>query len=217
MSKIQRSQFQTVVYEHRKQEIVTASLTVFQQRGCFGFRVEDVAECAGIAKGSVYAHFESRTDLLAAALEQLENTIVAEYRKRLLMLPAPAAFTARLSLLAEILLSRRTDCKGGSALFHLPCALKNSGLTPESRLMRDLIVPLLREGQHLGLLDSGIPAQGLAHMFLAILNSLFIREAARDAQAGNQVHWMAVDFFIRGARCEEPFAPRPHSVPVAAE
>ncbi|MFI6900116.1 TetR/AcrR family transcriptional regulator [Nonomuraea sp. NPDC050394] len=54
----------------RKQEILAAAVRVFARKGFAASRIDDVAEEAGIAKGSVYLYFDSRDALLEAAFSQ---------------------------------------------------------------------------------------------------------------------------------------------------
>lgn len=146
MAKPQHTAFQILTYERRRQEIIDASLTVFEDQGCFRFRVEDVASQAGVAKGSVYTHFESWTEILQAACRQTESRIIEEYDIRLRALTAEVPFTARLALVAEILLKRdNRDATSSLALLRrLPCALESTGCVTELRVLKDLIDPLMQ-------------------------------------------------------------------------
>jgi AcrR family transcriptional regulator len=55
----------------RREDLLAAAVKVFARKGYAASRIEDVAQEAGIAKGSVYLYFESRESLLAAAFEGL--------------------------------------------------------------------------------------------------------------------------------------------------
>jgi AcrR family transcriptional regulator len=65
----------------RPQEILDAALQVFAEHGLARARVEDVATCAGVSKGTVYLYFESKEELfreairdrIARTLEMLES------------------------------------------------------------------------------------------------------------------------------------------------
>ncbi|MFD4342069.1 TetR family transcriptional regulator [Streptomyces anulatus] len=54
----------------RRDLILKAAVRVFARQGFAATRVDDVAGEAGVAKGSVYLHFDSRDALLAAAFEE---------------------------------------------------------------------------------------------------------------------------------------------------
>ncbi|MEI5035059.1 helix-turn-helix domain-containing protein [Streptomyces sp. S1A(2023)] len=54
----------------RRDLILKAAVRVFARQGFAATRVDDVAAEAGVAKGSVYLHFDSRDALLTAAFEE---------------------------------------------------------------------------------------------------------------------------------------------------
>ncbi|MBO0729498.1 MAG: TetR family transcriptional regulator [Acidimicrobiaceae bacterium] len=58
-----------------RQRVVAAAIEAFQTRSYAEVAVSDIAEAAGVAKGSVYRHFAAKEDLFRAAIEQvLEDT-----------------------------------------------------------------------------------------------------------------------------------------------
>lgn len=59
--------------EERMEEILRAAAEVFTEKGFASARIEDVAQRAGIAKGTVYLHFASKEALFKALVE----TVVA--------------------------------------------------------------------------------------------------------------------------------------------
>ena len=56
--------------------IVAAAVSLFAARGYAGVAVNDVAAEAGVAKGSLYRHFESKDALFAAAVESVVARVV---------------------------------------------------------------------------------------------------------------------------------------------
>src|SRR5580692_1640777 len=58
----------------RPGEIVAASLACFAERGFAATRLEDVAKCAGVTKGTLYLYFPNKEELFKAVVRQ---TIVA--------------------------------------------------------------------------------------------------------------------------------------------
>jgi AcrR family transcriptional regulator len=67
----------TVRWQRRKQtrgaEVLAAAVALAGERGSLGMRLEDVAQRAGVSKGTIYRYFGTRTELLAAvAREQLK-------------------------------------------------------------------------------------------------------------------------------------------------
>ncbi|MEL6197181.1 MAG: TetR/AcrR family transcriptional regulator [Pseudomonadota bacterium] len=56
--------------EERPSQILEASLEVFGEKGFHASRIDDVAERAGIAKGTVYLYFDSKEALFEAAVRE---------------------------------------------------------------------------------------------------------------------------------------------------
>src|SRR3954454_4959483 len=97
--------------ETRRSDIVTAALRLFAAKGFAATRLDDVAEAAGIAKGTVYLYFAIKEELFREVVRQvllptqdrLEETIAAHQ--------GPAADLVRL-LLAGI--ARLIDSDAGA-------------------------------------------------------------------------------------------------------
>lgn len=60
--------------EEREAQILAAALEVFAQKGVHQTRMEDVANAAGIAKGTVYLYFKSKDAIIWALLRQYFET-----------------------------------------------------------------------------------------------------------------------------------------------
>jgi AcrR family transcriptional regulator len=56
--------------EERPEELLTAALEIFAERGFRATRLEDVAARAGVSKGTVYLYFRNKEDLLVQALSR---------------------------------------------------------------------------------------------------------------------------------------------------
>jgi TetR/AcrR family fatty acid metabolism transcriptional regulator len=59
-----------VVEEFRKQSICSAAMRVTARKGIASVTVQDIADEAGVAKGTVYIYFDSRDEILATAMDQ---------------------------------------------------------------------------------------------------------------------------------------------------
>ncbi|MEJ2211252.1 MAG: TetR/AcrR family transcriptional regulator [Anaerolineae bacterium] len=63
--------------QERRQQILAAALAVFSERGFHAANVSDVAAAAGVSQGTIYWYFDSKEDLLTAAIlsyfEQFEQ------------------------------------------------------------------------------------------------------------------------------------------------
>ncbi len=62
--------------EARPSEIVAAALTVFSERGFAAARLDDVAERAGIAKGTIYLYFATKEELFEAVVREAISPVL---------------------------------------------------------------------------------------------------------------------------------------------
>lgn len=60
---------QQVVSEFRRREIIDAARSVFARRGFTSGIVDQIAKEAGIAKGTIYLYFRSKTEIYCAVLD----------------------------------------------------------------------------------------------------------------------------------------------------
>lgn len=74
---------QEVLSEFRCSEILEAARRVFAKKGFSQATVEDIAEAAEVAKGTVYLYFRSKREIYLAALRQGILALKEETRKNL--------------------------------------------------------------------------------------------------------------------------------------
>jgi AcrR family transcriptional regulator len=95
------------------ERIVRAAARAVRRDGFHGVGVADVMKSAGLTHGGFYAHFESRDELLAAAVEHAAHDVGIEIEKQVEKLQAQgmSAFRAHI----EIYLSEGhvLDCENG--------------------------------------------------------------------------------------------------------
>src|ERR1019366_2412447 len=70
-----------VVSEFRCSEILEAARSVFARKGFNAATVDDIAEAAGLAKGTVYIYFPSKRDVYLATLRQGLEALQEEVRR----------------------------------------------------------------------------------------------------------------------------------------
>src|SRR5436190_8937301 len=74
-----------VVTEFRTAGILEAARKVFARKGFYEAKVEDIAEAAGVAKGTVYLYYDSKRDVYFAALKfgiaQMYSSLLDEVNK----------------------------------------------------------------------------------------------------------------------------------------
>lgn len=67
-----------VVGEFRKQTICDAALRAVARKGMTNVTVQDIADEAGVAKGTVYIYFHSRDEILARTMDAATEQLLAE-------------------------------------------------------------------------------------------------------------------------------------------
>jgi AcrR family transcriptional regulator len=67
--------------EATRRRILDAAYELFYRKGFSRVGVDEIAELAGITKRSLYYHFESKDELLAAVLDRLNDLFPAHIRK----------------------------------------------------------------------------------------------------------------------------------------
>jgi AcrR family transcriptional regulator len=66
-----------VIRVEREQQILAAALAVFAQKGYGDTRIGDIANAAGIAKGTIYLYFESKEALFEAVFLRMFDAMTA--------------------------------------------------------------------------------------------------------------------------------------------
>ncbi len=87
---VARKSKQTVVSEFRCAEILEAARKVFARYGFDGATVDEIAEAAGLAKGTVYLYFSSKRELYLEALRLGSLRLIEEVKRNVAAAPAPA-------------------------------------------------------------------------------------------------------------------------------
>lgn len=62
----------------RPQELLAAALTLFVEKGFAATRAEEVAQLAGVSKGTLYLYYPSKEELLKAVIRQYLSSEIAE-------------------------------------------------------------------------------------------------------------------------------------------
>jgi len=156
-----------------KKALLEAAADVF---GHFGFKkasVEDIARLAGVGKGTVYLHFDSKEALLEAVMRQLLGQDGAEVEAQVEQATSPADklrafFDAKLALL-ERMTRRKLATFKNRGFASMETAIEFAGASPnvvaEFR-ERDikLVTSILEEGRSAGVFhldDARILAVGI--------------------------------------------------------
>lgn len=150
-----------------RERLLQAAADVFAQRGYDGTRVADIAAAAGVSNGALYAHFDSRAELMVAALRTHGRKMLAEQ-----FAADPDQPIAKLLLAIGRSLPRRQDAGGYLVVEAMVAARRDEDV---ARPMRDytgergdFLAEFFRIGQAGGEIDTGLSPNALAHLCLLL-------------------------------------------------
>jgi AcrR family transcriptional regulator len=163
--------------KEKAQAISRVALTVFRKRGYPGTRMSDIAEAAGIGKGTLYEYFKDKADILRFEFDQYFEQFSASL---LTAINEDSGPTDRLLELIDFTLgytidwedhcavymdyfsSARTDQEG---VFSLSCMYGQ---------MKEILMNLIQEGQESGEIDSDFDAAAVSELFVSIYDGIII-------------------------------------------
>jgi len=91
--------------EATRAELISVARRLFAERGYTGVGTEEIVRAAGVTRGALYHHFESKRELLAAVYEQVERELTERIATEAFAGgQAPADPVAALRLGAELFL-----------------------------------------------------------------------------------------------------------------
>ena len=102
--------------EARRQAILEAALDVFAAEGFAAAKLDDVAEKAGVAKGTIYLHFKDKQDLFEQMVREAVFPVIARLEElaKLPDLPAELVLRAMFEVFrTQVLATRRALEIGG--------------------------------------------------------------------------------------------------------
>ena len=151
----------------RPEEIVSAALEVFADRGFAATKLEDVARKAGVTKGTIYLYFENKEALFKALIRQTIVPVIAKGEA------TAEAFTGSARELFERLIREYWRLVGETSLSSIPrLMIAEAGNFPE--LARFYYQEVITRGHRLmeGVLARGIKAGEFKKVDLAIATKL---------------------------------------------
>jgi AcrR family transcriptional regulator len=167
--------------------LLTAARALFAQKGFAGAGREEIVERAGVTRGAMYHHFESKEALFQAVYEQVEEEVMGQ----LVVAAAPAKDAKEMLRLGShaYLDIAATDDVRRICLLDAPAVL-DPDVRRElaERFGVGVIRDALRDAMTAGLIREQ-PVDVLAHVYLAALleAATLVAEGADRADAGTVV------------------------------
>ena len=151
----------------RPEEILSAALDVFTERGFAATKLEDVARKAGVTKGTIYLYYESKEALFKAIVRQTIVPVIAKGEE------IAQAFTGSARDLFEKLVREYWRLVGETELAGIPkLMMAEAGNFPE--LARFYYQEVVTRGHKLmaGVLERGIKAGEFRPVNIAVATKL---------------------------------------------
>ena len=150
--------------EETRRRIYIAAVEVFRRDGVEDAKIEHIVEIAGVSRGSFYFHFPTKDDVLAQAYAEASHDLV----RAIAALPASTPVLTTLGVAVQHIATR---WQGDPRIF-LPVGLfamrsvSRSFPAGEREPIRQVLTVRFRDALHRGELESGLPAELLADIFL---------------------------------------------------
>lgn len=193
--------------EETRSRLLAAAAEAFAARGYDGVRVAEIATAAGLSNGALYSHFDSKADLLAAALGCTGSQALAEHfpeadtRSSLELLVAvgeqlngPGRPRGDL-ITAALVAARRDETVAAVITAHLAERVGHLG-------------SLLRAGQASGEIDAAVSPEALTRWSLMTLLGAMLL-APLDLPPVDEEEWKALLRTIASALGPRQSSPEP--------
>lgn len=143
-----------------------AARNVFVENGFDGARMSEIARQAGVGEGTIYSYYESKAELMLAALEKFWDDLTIEAQKVIGTAKARSFF----------------DLMAILAKYHLDAVIRNVGFI-------NLTFALRRNNS-----EVTVSRDHLRH-YVAVFDQLFLRGQDRGELRKDAVLWQARDVF----------------------
>lgn len=178
--------------EERRRTLAGAAAEVFTEKGFAGARIADVAERAGVGKGTVYEYFRSKEELFFAVFEGMTVELSARLDAEL---DRDAPALDRLAAIVRAMVSQAVadvELYGLTFEFWSGCANETFGgrlredFAALYREFRGHVAAIVRQGQAAGEIRTEVDPEGLAASVVGAIDALGLQhwvERRVDAEA----------------------------------
>jgi AcrR family transcriptional regulator len=195
---------QAPAQDSRRAQMLEAAAQLIAERGLARTRIADVAERVGASPGLVVYYFDTKENLLIAALRESETGFYAAAEG---LLSSQASLRERMETLVRLTFTEESlgEVKGqwglwfdlwNEAFRHPEVAADRRGLDEQ---WRGLIARMVRAGIEAGEVDAGLDVETFAVTWAALLDGLAVQVALEDRVVTQQ---RAVDIALGFARRE---------------
>ena len=166
---------------NKRPRLVTAATAVFAEKGYASTRVADIAERAGVGKGTVYEYFSSKEELLFAVFESINEEISSRMKHALSEGESTKEKLIALLQLGAEVISEQVELQ--PVILDFWAASRGKDFEEHYRetviasygLFRSMISDFICGGQKSGEFKAGVDAEALAVVVVATIDGLGIQ------------------------------------------
>lgn len=134
--------------QERRGEILSAALQLFESKGYLETSMEEIAETADVARGTLYNHFESKADVLLALTDSVAEQWLDKGRKTFGKTDSPTkAIKEVLTACAEWFDKHPSSAKAFFYAMRELISRHDSNCPPRSLVPREYVVQAQEEGE----------------------------------------------------------------------
>ena len=165
----------------KRLRLVEAACAVFAEKGYASTRVAEIAERAGVGKGTVYEYFSSKEELLFAVFETINADISSRMNDALASGETTEEQLHNVLRLGAEVISEQVDLQ--PVILDFWAASRGKDIEETYRravvasytFFRNLVSNFIREGQNKGEFRTSIDAEALATLVVATVDGLGIQ------------------------------------------
>ncbi len=189
--------------DSKREAILNAALEVFSEKGYHPATIDEIAERAGVGKGTVYSYFRSKSELMEQLIEAATDASLQSAEQRL------AGLDNALDQLRALADLQREHLQQGEPFVRFLMADVQGAISPEfkscmekaKRRLEEFVAGVIRRGQKEGVFKKQIDPRFGAILILALraglLHYWYSRQARPDVDA-DALTRQAVEFVLHG-------------------
>jgi AcrR family transcriptional regulator len=163
-----------------KEKIIDEAIKLFLANGFVGSTVADLANTAGVAKGTVYWYFKSKNDILSGILERFESEFLDALIEKVNNYDGD--FFHKFKLFYRFTTEFARDNRGLLLVYNTLLAEIVGGFSIEEQKMKAIqrrynqfVEKLLDEGKREGVIGSGINSKIYSHIVTANFTGMLLQ------------------------------------------
>lgn len=157
----------------KRERILASAMKVFADKGFFGAKVSDIADAAGVADGTIYLYFKSKDDLLISLFEeQMERVNLELGRAMDAAETAPEKLRRFIHAYMDLVADNRHAAEVITIELRQSAKFMKEYRNPRFAEFLKRLAAVIDEGQKVGTMRPGMPAQVAARALFGALDEL---------------------------------------------